>query len=259
MPVFAGASPYSLTHRVISSDTSLTFTAIDADGTNSDTTAGLDSFFKKSGYYDSLWNNPGVDDDDTYKGSVQETLFGCWATAAPGAQQCLDASLGFFAGQTLPATLRQTGLASRYFFAQGTCGAPLPGSTKITTNVDVLYPTTAVGARTPLVRFFMQPGDSAVEPHRRLLSKAEGGSEAVINFDPTLHPTKDFSYPVQFFVELPPCTNACTGDLRIDLSKTNLYCDAQGGRIYLNVQTDLGARVCACPEGWQNRGGTCAI
>jgi hypothetical protein len=273
MPIFAGASPYSLTHRVISSDLSLTFTATDADHTATGSSAGLASFFQASGYATSLYN-AGATADDTGKRGVRSTLFGC----NPGTDtptRCLDAALSFVSAG---------GWAPRYFFAQGTCGAPLPGGSKIVANVTTTYPADVVGARAPLIHFYMQPNDDTLEPHRRLLRKSDGTSEAEINFDPTQHPSKDFGYPVQFFAEMFACTNSCTGDLQ---AGANLYCDAQGGRVDLTASYDLGPNfshsetiheswsvaqvnscvpatgavcirgTCTCPSGQNNENGIC--
>ena len=290
LPVFAGASPYSLTHRVISSDldrvfalASVTGTANDYDKDATGAAAGLAAFFKAGKYDNELWN-PGAA-NATGKAGVVNTLFGCINTsggAGTANEICNDAALDF-------GVIDSPRVASRYFFAQGTCGTPLPGGSTIATAVTPIAPANPAGPRVPLVHFYMQPNDWTLEPHRRLLSESGGGSSAKINFDPTSHAAKDFGYPVQFQVELPACLNPCAGDLKdAGGGGAGIYCDMQSGVIDLTVSYSLGGTpgssetiresysvgqtstcvcatgalfsrgTCKCPSGQTNKGGSCS-
>jgi|GEM_PF-2720992 len=151
-------------------------------------------------------------------GELQTNLFGLGnAIAFPSSQLELNHSL--------------------YFHAQDKCGSPLPGATKLTTNVvPALIQNLGTGDRKVTTHFYVQPYDSLREPSKRLLSKSDGSSEAEVNFDTFGHPAASASYPIELQVKTQPCNNFCKGAtvpaVAVD---PPLYCPALSGHINLTI------------------------
>jgi hypothetical protein len=125
-----------------------------------------------------------------------------------------------------------------YIHAQDKCGNPIPGGTKINLNYVVESPA-AWGQRAVRTNFYVQPYDSLREASKRLLAKAEG-SEAVVNSDVIEHPAAKASYPLEFLVRVAPCENRCSGDLHTNVANNPpLYCAAEQGYIALTVENAI--------------------
>lgn len=176
IPIYMGASAYSLTHGSIpavwtdNSDTigQSYFTDLNTRGIGSGT---LPSLFNASINHQSFWG------------------------ASPTDQE-----------------LASYGEVERFLFAQGVCGNPLPGGTDLTINITNTS-ISAYGDRQFTGHFFIQPGDFIREPSRQLLKSATGSSSAKVNFNVVDHPASNAGFPVEFEVHVSPCLNACTGDV----------------------------------------------
>jgi hypothetical protein len=278
LPLYVGTSPYAMTHRTISSDLARVFFDNTTIVDNNESGGGLAEFLKRTGYDDALWKS-GYTTGGTEAGGaggVDKTLFGCHTgfsgNGAPASTTCSNASIFVSEQQT------RSFKFWRYFFAQGTCGSPLPGGTNIKVQFESagkVSDTLAEGGRTVSAHFYMQPNDWTLEPGRRLLAEATGLNTAKINSDPTTHPASKYSYPVQFRIAVSSCTNECTGDVT---TTPGYYCPSLAGTILLTADGDTigdgisvgqvdtcscvtGASktngVCKCPTGKTSNGTTC--
>ncbi|MBC7659409.1 MAG: hypothetical protein H7249_06845 [Chitinophagaceae bacterium] len=117
-------------------------------------------------------------------------------------------------------------------FAHDLCGNLLPGGTKLAIDFEVTH-AMGWGHRDPVAHIYTQPVDTFLEPTRHLLKDADGGATALINFNSSDHPTNVDSYPVLSFIEIPTCTNQCTGVLA--LGNPGVSCDAWEGRVRMTV------------------------
>ena len=115
------------------------------------------------------------------------------------------------AGVNLEAATNMTGSATagyeaaRYVHAQGMCGTPVPGGTKI----EVTYQTIneLFGNRAVTFKIYQQPGDEILDPSRRMLVSGGTGNSAIINFNISDHPSRVVSYPVLYNVDVAACTH----------------------------------------------------
>ncbi|MCA2961355.1 MAG: hypothetical protein IOD12_13980 [Silvanigrellales bacterium] len=127
-----------------------------------------------------------------------------------------------------------------YFHAQDKCGNPLPGGKKISANYVVDVEKARIGPRDVTAHFSTQPYDGLREASKRLLSKADGSSEAIVNFDILDHPAKKASYPIEMKVTIGACRSECTGDLHPDVANNPpVFCSAETGRMELTVEGDV--------------------
>lgn len=167
-----------------------------------------------------------------------------------------------------------------YFHAQDKCGNPLPGGKKINANYVVTGQKATIGPRAVTAHFHVQPYDSLRESSKRLLAKADGSSETVVNSDLLEHPAKKASYPIQLRVRIDECTNFCSGDLHPDVATDPpVFCIAESGRLELHVEGDItishpvsipevfqpahtsgrvsASNKCGCASGAVRQGSTC--
>jgi hypothetical protein len=125
------------------------------------------------------------------------------------------------AGVNLEAATNMTGSATagysavRYVHAQGMCGTPVPGGTKI----EVKYVTKheLFGERDVTFNIYQQPGDEILDPSRRMLYSGDTGNTAIINFNISDHPSGVVSYPVLYHVDVEGCN-------RTPANGTGLWC-----------------------------------
>jgi hypothetical protein len=294
LPLYVGTSPYAMTHRTISKDLSRVFKWVDATNNDLDSSyaGGLAKFFKDTGYDQTLWDSTASSGDATSTDptlanhehnitGADKTLFGCHTNfnpTTPDARHCKRASILIPDATPGTSITHQAGATiARYFFAQGTCGSPLPGGTELKVSFwkdgsesEVL----TAGGRKVSAHFYMQPNDWTLEPSRRLLSEAVGKNTAKINLDPLGHPASKYSYPIQFFINVSACTTACTGEV---LTEGN-YCPAVNASAHLTADSDsigewlsigmvktctcvakaiFNNGACSCPTGMKSDGVSC--
>lgn len=118
-------------------------------------------------------------------------------------------------------------------FAHDLCGNLLPGGTELSMQF-ITATTPAWGARNPLAYYYTQPGDYYLEPARHLIKAGDSGSKAIINFNATDHPASAQSYPVVGSIEVPACTNTCTG--AVVAANPGVSCDGWAGIAKLAVK-----------------------
>lgn len=117
-------------------------------------------------------------------------------------------------------------------FAHDLCGNLLPGGTKLSLSF-VASQDPGWGPRTPTGHFYVQPGDQYLEPSRHLLRDAAGGT-STINFNAVDHPTAANAYPVVNAIEIPACTNLCTG--AVNAANPGISCDGWSGYAGMKVE-----------------------
>ena len=243
-PIYLGTSPFAMRHAAIGASVNL-------DDTNAAQQIGSSYIFGLG--------NAGLGGSVNPKLLGSSSLFSALGNVGVG-----NVGLG------IPDGLGA--LVEGYFFAHDICGNPMPGGTKISSTVEITS-TATVGPRNVLTHFYMQPGDGVLEPARRLLKDATGGSSATINYNITDHRSSPASYPIEMYIEVAPCTNLCTGDV-----VSGVYCDAFAGNIYVTADTDTIAQTfsiptvdscvcqthaipkpgsCACPSGTIGNGAAC--
>lgn len=171
-------------------------------------------------------------------------------------------------------------------FAHDLCGNLLPGGTDFNIQFSATY-TPTYGARLPAGRIYMQPGDHYLEASRHLLKNAAGGASALINFNAVDHASANSGYPLLSYIEVPACTNTCTGAVQ---GSPGIACDAYSGMAIwslkepaldtrggdaVSVLTDISfgqynacncvanatqaAGVCSCNPGREFQGGVCVL
>lgn len=171
-------------------------------------------------------------------------------------------------------------------FAHDICGNLLPGGTSMEMTIDTIYPP-KYGERVPKAYYQQTPGDEYLEPTRQLLTGI-AGNKTIINFNAVDHPAEASGYPVYGTLEVPSCSNPCTGLVSV----AGVACDAWTGQVTLAVKepaldqhgavttamirsmgypaiatcsciagTFLNAGVCACPDGtsYDSVSATCKV
>jgi hypothetical protein len=171
-------------------------------------------------------------------------------------------------------------------FVHDICGNLLPGGTELKLSVQTDYQP-LYGVRLPKTYFGLTPGDQYLEPTRHLLTDVSGGN-AKVNFNSIDHPSESLGYPAQGYIEVPACSNQCTGLVSV----AGVACDSFAGQIIYDVSqpkldqhgasthtmiipigypaiatctcnagTYLNGGVCACPEGtsWDSGTSTCKV
>jgi len=247
VPIYMGTSPYAMLHSMVHDS-----------GLNSyDESNGAMKYFEfmkdKGLLATSIYNeleifNLGAGDNEFY--GVAASAFS--PTGTRGAQ-----------GAELANNVTRAGFADvwRYATAHGVCGNPVPGGTEITANVEARSGGT-YGDRAITTHFYSQPGDSILEPSRRLLKSAGGASTAVVNFNNLDHPSSQYSYPVMFEVGVAACTNSCTGNA---VETEGVACDGKTVAVNLNIDGDFITRIfsiapvttCTCVSGSSYGAGVC--
>ncbi len=118
-------------------------------------------------------------------------------------------------------------------FLHDLCGNLLPGGTEVSMSflalADPLW-----GPRTPSGHIYVQPGDGYLEPARHLLRDASGGPTATVNFNSSDHSSGSMGYPGVFYVEVPACTNTCTG--AVVAANPGVSCDGWTGYARLTIK-----------------------
>ncbi len=122
---------------------------------------------------------------------------------------------------------------SSVIFAHDLCGNLLPGGSEISMNF-ITSTEPAWGARIPFAYYHAQPGDIYLEPARQLIKEGDNGSKAIINFNAIDHPAAAQSYPILGAIEIPACTNTCTG--AVVRSNPGVSCDGWSGLARLSVK-----------------------
>ena len=179
-----------------------------------------------------------------------------------------------FWGVAAPDTTRRSSAeVTRYIFAHGICGNPLPGGSKMGISFEEIT-SPGFGPRIPVGSFNASPGDEIREASRHFVvadSVTTSPSEAKINFNAPDHPMKEYGYPVSFDIRVPQCSNACTGAV---VSPANpVACDAAqyramihisepeetgGGTNTVSALIDISAvRDCVCATGAGYLNGIC--
>lgn len=146
----------------------------------------------------------------------------------------------------------------RWFTAKGICGTPLPGGTKIEATEELVEEV--YGDRGVAIHFYQQPGDGKLDPSRRLLLQSGGENTAEINFNIPDHPSASLGYPIEYSIEVPPCTRAVEGGVGV-------WCARMIRDIFLKVDTDrINTRItipeydavtCNTPKIKNKASGTC--
>jgi hypothetical protein len=226
IPIYLGASPYSMLRSLISNDT--------ASSTPSPEV--LAYFLNKKGLF-------GFASNLKYYTSAISNAAGTTIPGLIGDSINLGISYNFSNPAAITqATLTDDQLASgnstyRYFHAQGLCGTPMPGNSDITVNFKEVT-IAAFGDRVFYSAFYVQPGDDLLDASRRLLIDAKGDSSAKINFDlGTRDDAAAVSYPIQFRIGVSACNSECTGEA---LSTTaagspGFACAAMSSDVYLTA------------------------
>lgn len=224
VPLYMGTSPYALGRNMI-----LSRTATPAPTAADLVTSNLGTFFQSHAYSSALHTNP--------QNRIVGVALDTHNTQAGGSYVYLG-------------------------FAHDVCGNPVPGGTEIKTFV-VTEEKASTGERLPVTKIFMQPPDTEVDWTRRLLVEATGESNAKVGPTPQYSELASQSYPVQFYADVPPCKNACTGDTA---ANPGLFCDAQAYTVRYSINGDtIGSwlnlnqvQTCSCATGATYRGnGVC--
>ena len=147
----------------------------------------------------------------------------------------------FYSGST-DSIYANGGVASFYLFAHDICGNPPAGDTKVKIGIENIVEK--VGDRAVTGHIYMQAGDNALDPRRRLFSSATGSNEATINFNASEHPAADYGYPFEFYIKIAPCMNICSGKLKT----FGTYCSGKSVLISVTVDTDTINRNVTVPQ-----------
>lgn len=222
LPVYLGATAYSLQHSQISS--------------------AISSFAPSQGWVDY----------HAWLSSLNGTGYG---SNIPNTTSGRDDKL-FGRGPAISPTDYNSYATALYFHAQDKCGNPIPGSRKISAAYTQTAPAN-IGPRALTTHFYVQPYDGLREASKRLLASATGASDTTLNFDVIEHPAAKASYPVELVVRIAPCENFCTGDLLPAVANNPpRYCSAESGRIDLSIEGDITiGHAVSIPEVFENRAG----
>jgi hypothetical protein len=142
----------------------------------------------------------------------------------------------------LPYAYAAGGQAQYYLFAHDICGNPPPGGSKVEINVEPI--TEGVGDRAVTGHIYMQAGDNALDPRRRLFRSATGSNEAIVNFNVAEHPSSGYGYPFEFSIRIAPCTNICSGPV----TAFGTYCSGKTVKVTALVDGDGITQAVSVPQ-----------